>query len=415
MGYCFSKELLAKLKQCDLVKYFKSRFPKIPIHKSGEYWIARCPHPDHHDETPSFRIHYDSKNGWYSWMCFACHAGKKGELTQNGKIIRGSDAIAFVIWLSDYNGSPHILSFQEAVIELLQFFNLPVPEEKKRIVTKQERMNEILSEAFQQGFHGSEAESYALNRGLSEETLKRFHVGTDGERLAIPLINERGQIQGMIYRHLHGEEPKYYHSSAHEGFIKSTYLFGTEYLDSSDKNVFITEGCFDVMLASQYGVKNVLACLGTAFTEGHIDLLKHCGIETVSLVFDGDNAGVAATHRAIELLNGSGLSCKVVQLPTGMDLYDLALENKDRTMEFINLYTMPDYRYEFNAAAMAYKMAKYALQEKNMDAIMKKANTFTKQEDYKRFKQYVFDEFDIRLEQEYVRETKTDLENPIPA
>lgn len=415
MGYCFSKEILTKLKQCDLVKYFKSRFPKIPIHKSGEYWIACCPHPDHHDETPSFRIHYDNKSGWYSWMCFACHAGKKGELTPNGKIIRGSDAIAFVIWLSDYVGSPHILSFQEAVIELLKFFNLPIPEEKERIVTKQERMNEILLEAFQKSFHGSEAEEYALNRGLSEETLKRFHVGTDGERLVIPLVNEKNQISGMIYRHLHGEEPKYYHSSAREGFIKSTYLFGTEFLNPSDKNVFITEGCFDVMLASQYGVSNVLACLGTAFTDGHVELLKRCGIETVSLTFDGDTAGVAATNRAIELLNNSGLSCKVVQLPTGLDLCDLALQNKERTMEFINLYTMPDYRYELNAAAIAYKTAKYALQEKYIDAIIKKASTFTKRKDFNRFKQYVFDEFDIRLEQEYVRKTETDLEDPIPA
>ena len=403
-----------QLKKCDLVKYFKSRFPNIPIHRSGEYYIARCPHPDHRDENPSFRIHYDAATGWYSWTCFSCHCGKKGERTASGKINKGSDAVAFVMWLSDYNGSSHVLTFQEAVLVLLKFFHIPIPEEKKRPVTKQEHMNCILSNTFQEYFHDSLAEKYVLSRGLNHNILLKYHVGTDGYRLAIPLTDYHNRIQGFIYRHLNGEEPKYIHSSAKDGFIKSQYLFGLEHLDLSRKSVFITEGCLDVMMADQYGMKNVLACLGTAFTDGHAVLLKNLGITEVVLVFDSDPAGRHATSNAIQLLHNVKIQCKVISLPDEMDLCDFAKTHKEKTEEDLVWYTVPDYEYELGPLAKAYQEKKKKIQQEYLSDILKKAMVFTIQKDYDLFRQYIFSEFDIRLEQEHVRKTQTDLENPVP-
>ena len=413
MGYSFSKELLDQLKQCDLVSYFRSRFPDIPIHRSGEYYVARCPHPDHKDKNPSFRIHYDTKTKWYSWTCFACHCGKKGERTASGKINRGSDAIAFVTWLSDYNGSPHILTFQEAVLILLRFFHIPIPEEKKTPITKQEYLNSILSDTFQRHFHGSYAEQYIIGRGLNYDILLKYHVGTDGNRLAIPLTDYHNKVQGFIYRHLHGEEPKYIHSSAKDGFIKSQYLFGLEYLDPSCKKALITEGCLDVMMADQYGIKNVLACLGTAFTESHGVLLHNFGITEATLVFDGDTAGQHAIKNAITVLHKIGIKCNVVKLPNEMDLCDFALKYKNETQDILSLYTVPSYEYELDAIAEKYRARKHQIQRECLPIILKQVDAFVRQEEYDLFRQYVFNEFDIRLEQEHVRETQTNMENPV--
>lgn len=415
MGYSFSRELLDQLKRCNLVKYFQSRFPTIPIRRSGEYYSACCPHPDHNDSNPSFRIHYDSKTGWYSWMCFGCHSGKKGEHTASGKKNYGSDAIAFVMWLSDYRGSKHILTFQEAALMLLKFFGLAVPEEKKTPLTKQEIWNRNLMSVFQQYFPGSYAERYAKERGLTQDTVRKFHLGTDGDRLAIPLLDHHHRLHGLMYRHLHGENPKYIHSSAREGFIKSKYLFGTEYLTSVEKRAFITEGVFDVMMANQYGLQNVLACLGTALTEDHVVMLKEHGIQEIVLAFDGDQAGQEATKRSVQLIRNQGLQCKIARLPDGMDLCDFAQKYKQEAADIINWYIVPDYEYELGTLADSYRNKKRQIQQEYMPAILRKALLFTNQEEYNAFRQYVFSEFDIRLEQEHVRKTQTNMEDPVSA
>ena len=415
MGYSFSKELLSQLKKCDLVAYFKECFPKIPIRKSGNYYIATCPHKDHEDHNPSFRIFKDPTTGWYSWTCFSCHNGAKGEKTQTGRTNHGTDAIAFVIWISDYKGSPHVKTFQEAVLELLRFFHLPVPHEIKPVLTKEERTNSILSEAFCQAFVGSEAERYLKKRNILSSTAQKYHVGTDGDRLSIPLVDHMHKIRGFIFRHLHGEEPKYIHSSARDGFIKSQYLFGLEYLDLSQCCIYLTEGCFDVMMADQYGVKNVLACLGTAFTEDHAKLLKSLGVHMAVLVFDGDQAGRHATDRAIAILEKQSIICRVIFLPDGMDLCDFAWANKEKTEEKLQQCAIPSYEYELQQYAAEYQRIKKQAQQQPMSEILKRASSFTDQHEYDLFRQYVYDEFDIRLEQNHVRKTEKDMEDPVPS
>ena len=415
MGYSFPKELLIRLKQCNLVEYFQARFPDIPIHKSGDYYVARCPHPDHEDHNPSFRIHYDAQTGWYSWTCFACHSGKKGASTLTGKKNYGSDAIAFVQWLSDYSGTSHVMGFQEAVLELSRFFKITVPSPKKRVLSKQESIFDILLQAFCASFPNSEAQQYCIKRGLSADILKKYHAGTDGERLAFPLINQDRSIKGFIYRHLHQEEPKYIHSSAREGFIKSEYLFGSEHIDHSCHEAVITEGCFDVMMAQQYNMRNVFACLGTALTSKHAQLLKDLRIRSVILAFDGDEAGRCAIQRSIPLLREQGLSCYVATLPNNMDLCDFACKHKENTTTALQLYTMPDYEYELRDAAESYRTKKRRAQQEFIQAILQKASMIKDQKEYTMFRQYIFNEFDIQLETRDVQETQANLANPVSA
>ena len=415
MSYSFSREMLTQLKQCDLVKYFKSRFPDIPIHRSGEYYVARCPHPDHDDRNPSFRIHYDQSTGWYSWTCFSCHNGKKGEVMPSGKVNRGTDAVAFVIWLSDYIGSPHVLTFQEAVIMLLNFFHIPLPAEKKKAMQPHEIINRMLSSVFREKFPGSRSEAYMLQRGFTRDTLERFHVGTDGDRIAIPLTDHSGTVQGFNYRHINGEEPKYIHSSARDGFIKSQYLFGLEQLDASQPCAYLTEGCMDVMMASQYRLRNVLACLGTAPQDSHAELLMKHHIQKVFLVFDGDEKGAAATKKAIDILRRHDIRCGIVSLPDGEDLCDFFRQRKENGITDLQQYTMPDYEYLLHDFASIYKEQKHRAQQRYLPEILEQASVFTSQEEYNLFLQYVYNEFDLRLEKRYVREAQKDMENSLPA
>jgi len=138
--------------------------------------------------------------------------------------------------------------------------------------------------------------------GLSIDDLESVHIvsnyGTKGYqsrffgRIVFPIKNEFGEYISITGRAIDGSEPKYYNTE----FSKGTHLYGLDQaIDSIRKNdiVYVFEGNADVVTAHQYGIKNAVCVMGTAFREDHLTILSGYTSRVV-LVFDNDTGGQSA-------------------------------------------------------------------------------------------------------------------------
>lgn len=411
----FSEALLRKVKQCDLTAYIKGVIPDITFEKHGNYYTACCPHPDHDDEHPSFRVWHNTDDTW-SFCCMACHSGTKDIASAPGKRNYGTDIIAFIQWMSDHKGSQHIFTFEEAVVKALQFFRIPVPEQVSTPVSKQELYFQKLAQLYHRYFmlYDSEPKKYYKTRGLNQQDAVTWQIGSDGDRLIFPLFDGNHALKGFIKRTICNEEPKYIHSSAREGFIKSEYLYGLDHFNRSIQTAMVTEGVLDVISAVKYGVNNVCATLGTAFMVSHASLLKRNGIREVIFVFDGDAAGQKATQHAIKIARDADLSVRIIILPDHEDLDSFCQKHQYKSRQKLEALQQYDYEYELRDYIQEYQAQRSTLQNKYLYPILSKAASIRNHDDYAVFRTYILNQFDIRLEQRNVREIKTDLAHPLP-
>ncbi|SON56979.1 DNA primase [Hartmannibacter diazotrophicus] len=312
----------------------------------GDFW-ACCPF--HSEKSPSF--HCDDRRGIYH--CFGCGAS--------------GDHFKF---LAETEG----LSFPEAVERLAQDAGvaLPVadPAEARRAAVRRtlSDVTEIAAVFFQSRLRAPEgraAKDYIAKRGLEPVTVSKFRIGyapnerdalkkhlaaegvpedlaieagllirpEDGRasydrfrgRLMIPINDDRGRVIAFGGRTLDPEgTPKYLNSPETPIFHKGSMLFN---LDKAREpahkagSVIVTEGYLDAIAVYQAGIENVVAALGTAFTEDHVHRLWRLAPEPV-ICFDGDKAGIAAAHRAIDRMLPvlkSGYSFNFCFLPNGQD------------------------------------------------------------------------------------------------
>lgn len=412
----FSEALLQKLKQCDLIEYIQSVCPDIKFDPRGNYYIARCPHPDHDDEHPSFRVWHNADGSW-SFGCMTCHSGKKDTESKPGQRNYGTDIIAFIQWMSDYKGSPHILTFEEAVRKAAVFFHIPIPVAYTAPVSNHELYLNKLCDLYHRYFmlYDSEPKAYFKKRELNQQDAATWTIGTDGDRLIFPLFGDGKTLHGFISRTIREEDPKYIHSSAKEGFIKSEFLYGLDKLDYSLHTALITEGVFDVITAYKYGIKNVLACLGTSFMESHARLLQRKKIREVTFVFDGDKAGQKALRNAIKVARTVGLSVSVIILPENEDLDSFCRQYQCRSKQKLDFLKQYDYEYELSNFVQEYQSQRNVLQNRYLRPILIKAATIRDNEEYAVFRTYILNQFDIKLEQRNVREIKTNLAHSVSA
>ena len=173
---------------------------------------------------------------------------------------------------------------------------------------------------------------YLYDRGLDDNDIESFGLGYDSynRRIVFPLYDKYKNVVGFNKRITEPNtkgEVKYKNSSNSEIFNKSSYLYGIHNLDDSCNEIRITEGSMDVILAHKYGVKNVVATLGTSFTEKHAKAIYKTG-KTPVLIFDGDSAGNKGIYKALSYFEALGVYCKIVELPFGKDLADMANEKK---------------------------------------------------------------------------------------
>lgn len=303
----FPQTFLDKVKDVSMLD-LASQYTQLK--KAGaNVWQGTCPKPNHNDGTPSFVV-WEKSN---SWCCMGCHNGKKGQKNY------GSDTIAFMQWIED-------LKWRDAVLKVAEFADIPKPSEEN---DKELDRNFKLTQKFVKDLN-EETYEYLLSRGLSDEDMRKWLIGYDKfeDRIVFPLMDKYKNILGFNKRVLTpttDEGKKYINSSNSKIFNKSKYFYGIQNIDKNYPYIRITEGSMDVILSDKFGLKNVVASLGTAFTEDHAKEIKKMGLIPV-LIFDGDEAGANAILKAVELLNAEGIYSKIMRLPEGIDLAELSLQ-----------------------------------------------------------------------------------------
>lgn len=295
----------------------------ITLKKAGKNFTACCPF--HDEKTPSFSVSQDKQ----IYYCFGCGAY--------------GNAISFMM---DYSG----MGFVEAVEELASLAGLKIPQSENN-VRKIKGSNELydLMESLVQHFcrqlHTAPPSHHALKyleqRSLSDEIKKEFELGfalpgfdnllkTVGiseqsrerlaqvgmlvdkesgghydrfrDRIMFPIRDQRGRAVGFGGRIIGDEEPKYLNSPETTIFKKRHELYGLFQARHKLKNmqhIYLVEGYMDVLALVQHGIHNVVAALGTAVSEEHLQkLYRHC--KQIIFCFDGDIAGKKAAWRTME-------------------------------------------------------------------------------------------------------------------
>lgn len=348
----YDQSFIDELKnRTDLVRLIE---PVSPLKKKGANWMGRCPF--HQEKTPSFSV--NPVKGFYK--CFGC-----------GK---GGNAFSFIMETEGLN-------FPEAVRRLAEFNGIPVPEqvdderfrasktqrdEKRRLADAVMELNRVAMEFWEANLrsgsvHAKAAMKYLEDRGLSDETMKEFRIGfadeswdsllkhlreggadetlirqsglvsvsEDGEkvfdrfrgRIIFPVLNANGFPVAFGARILGAGEPKYLNSPETPAYIKGDHLYGLFQNKAEIRRLgygILVEGYLDLISLAQNGVKNAVASLGTAFTDNQARLLSRFARKVV-VNYDGDQAGVKAAKRAVEVLLAENFDVKVLVLPNGDD------------------------------------------------------------------------------------------------
>lgn len=326
----------------------------VKMEKVGDgIWAGICPHPDHEDKGPSFTVWEKDQ----SWCCLACHHGKK-EISSGTKNY-GSDCFAFVQWMS--LGKKN---WKQAILELAKEAGIQVPTNENQ---KFFAHNAALAWSYTRSLHG-QAYNYLLARGMTRLDMEKWMIGFDGKKITFPLLDKYRNVLGFTKRWLdmpEGRGDKYRNSQNSKIFNKSYYLYGIQNLTDECDEVRITEGPMDVILSEKYGAHNMVGTLGTSFTEGHIEIIRIMGKIPV-FCMDGDPAGLKAMQKSIEALAKVGIYSKLLILPPGMDMADLALELKDGLEQYIQdhavtygYYKIRQYLDQFEAKTNELKLKLY--------------------------------------------------------
>lgn len=309
----------------DIVKLIKQH-TELKLVGDG-IWAGQCPNPDHRDSDPSLMVWEKEQ----SWCCMGCHNGKKNTSGRDKNY--GSDCFAFVQWIS--RGKT---GWKQAIMELADKAGLQPPSNENQALYDQMK---LLAYSYTKSLHGK-AFNYLLSRGLSRKDMEKWMLGFDGNKITFPLFDRYRTVIGFTKRWIdmpEGHHDKYRNSPASKIFNKSYYFYGMHLVNDDCDELRITEGSMDVILSDKYGARNIVAPLGTAFTEGHVELIRNYGKIPV-FCMDGDMAGMKSTRKAIELLAAAGIYSKILLLPEGMDMADLALQLKDNLEDYIQAHAV---------------------------------------------------------------------------
>jgi len=320
----------------------------VALKRRGANYIACCPF--HNEKTPSFSV--SPVKGIYK--CFGC--GKAG------------NAVSFVM-------EHEHLSYVEALKYLAHKYNIDVVEREESAEDAQKRLyNEslLIVNDFAQKFFTKqlwETEegkavglSYFKERGFSEETIKKFGLGyapnekralthaaqragyktehlvgvglsierENGElldryyeRVIFPIKGLSGKVIAFGGRKLRSDKniAKYINSPESPVYVKNRVLYGIYEAKNAiarEQKCYLVEGYTDVISFSQAGIENVVASSGTSLTTGQIQLIKRF-TNNVTVLYDGDFAGIKASLRGIDMLLSEGLQIKVALFPDGED------------------------------------------------------------------------------------------------
>ena len=354
-----SKDTIDKVFEFSRVEEVISDF--IALKKSGANYKGLSPFTN--EKTPSFVVS-PSKQIWKDFS--------------SGK---GGNVIAFLMEHEQFN-------YPESIRYLANKYNIEIietVETSENIEERNEReslfiINNFASSYFQDILlEKEEINKYLLDRGLSLTTIKNFNLGysTDSknnfykkanengysdkyleetglviasdnkkidrfrERIIFPIKSIAGRVLGFGGRIIDSNKKiaKYINSPESKIYNKSKILYGiyeSKQFIVKDDNCLLVEGYMDVIQLHEHGIKNVLASSGTSLTKDQIILIKRL-TSNIVVLFDGDQAGVSASLRSIDLILEEGLNVKICSFPEGDDPDSFVRKNKkEKMLEFIN-------------------------------------------------------------------------------
>ena len=338
-------EIKAKLSIVDFIQGF------VSLKKSGKNHIGLCPF--HDDSNPS--MHVNDERGFFH--CFSCGAG--------------GDIFGFLMSYSN-------IGFPEALKELAQKAGVRLPDSpqrakganKKNAATeKLFEINSLVCSFYARNLarpekNSAEARKYLESREINSETIKEFELGFAPDmwdtlvkfaarkninikkfeelglvahrergsghydrfrgRVIFPIRDIMGRICGFGGRVLAKEDPrqpKYMNSPESPVFDKGNILYGLYHSKNEirrNRKAVLVEGYMDYIKLYANGIRNVVATLGTAFTNEHSRVLRNF-CEEVVIVYDGDPAGIRSAVRAGEILLEQGISSSICRIPDGLD------------------------------------------------------------------------------------------------
>lgn len=344
----FSKEFIKKIRDCGIHEY-AAQFTDLL--KVGNMYSGRCPHPDHDDNTPSFKIFASNDKGetYENFACMGCgYFGKK----EDARPYSGNDNIAFVRWMSDHKNSGRVLSFVEAVTELAKFYNIPLEYDKFYIVYNENKQLAYKHHKNLLENNKIEVLTYLQHRGMDIADIIKWGIGYDNNRITFPIKDSSSNVVGFSNRAFSkasidsGQKYKNTHNS--ESFNKSKVLYGIQYFNNTRKHILLTEGQIDTIMAHKYGVDFAVAPMTCHLSDYHIEHIKK--IDKIPILcFDNDKAGLDGMADSAKRLRKAGVKViKYLPLPPGMDLADVANLQKDNLINYLNENVCLYSQYEIN-------------------------------------------------------------------
>lgn len=340
----------------------------VPMKQKGRRFWGCCPF--HNEKTPSFSV--DTQAQLY--YCFGCH--------------KGGTVINFIMDMER-------MEFIDAVKLLAERAHMELPEssyqpgESRTSRDERERMYEA-NRLTARYFHdllwteeGAQALNYLYGRGLNDSDIRRFGLGASPKgwdgllhhleeqgfeeallekaglivrrdsgrfdmfrgRVMFPIINAQGRVLGFGGRAIGDAQPKYLNTAETPIFNKRLGLYALNFVqkERSVGHLVLVEGYMDTVSLRKYGVKGVVATLGTALTEEQARLMKRYAPE-VWISYDGDAAGQKAALRALDIFDRQGMPAKVIDYPSGMDPDDFVKAKGLDGFEGLPRHDSTDYR-----------------------------------------------------------------------
>ncbi|HEX9630433.1 MAG TPA: DNA primase [Pyrinomonadaceae bacterium] len=329
-------------RQADIVRVIQDY---VQLKKKGANWMACCPF--HKEKTPSFSVS-PTKEIFY---CFGCH--------------KGGSVFNFVMEMER-------VAFPEAIKIVAEKSGMPLPKliddsryearkaESDQVIELNKWALEWWEQQLESSAEGKIARDYLKRREITDETRQTFRLGyapdswdalsiylrqkgatqeqidksglvvkkEDGGsydrfrgRLIFPVMDIQGRPIAFGGRTLKDEDAKYINSPETTAYVKGRNLFGLNLTRDEIRRqgfAILVEGFLDLVVPYQFGIRNVVASLGTALTPDQVKLLGRFARKVV-VNYDGDPAGVQAAKKAIEILLAEDLEVKVLVLPDGTD------------------------------------------------------------------------------------------------
>ncbi len=335
------QQILSRIDILDIVGSY------VKLKKRGANYLGLCPF--HNEKTPSFTVSPSKE----IYKCFGC--GKSG------------NSISFIMELEKY-------SYAEALRWLANKYNIEVEETEVSPEYRQLQqtadslyiINQFAGKYFAEQLKQSEegidvALSYLKERGFTNAIIDKFQLGyslqqrdafasraikeqyntelllktglvvqRDGHlidnyrgRIIFPIHNQSGKILGFGARIIGKSDraPKYINTPENDIYVKSKILYGSYFarqaIDKLDECLLV-EGYTDVISLHQAGIENVVASGGTSLTPDQLRLIKKY-TRNLTIIYDGDSAGIKAALRGLDLALEEGLNVQLVLIPDGED------------------------------------------------------------------------------------------------